>query len=73
MYCTTTTKDMKEGSPPKKTQRKDNITTYIHTYIHTYKKERKKSNHSFQAFKNTYMKKKKEEKYLTSFFLCRRV
>jgi hypothetical protein len=41
MHCTTTTKDMKEGSPPKKTQRKDNITTYIHTYIHTYKKERK--------------------------------
>jgi hypothetical protein len=73
MHCTTTTKDMKEGSPPKKTQRKDNITTYIHTYIHTYIQEReKKSNHSFQA-KNTYMKKKKEKKYLTSFILCRRV
>jgi hypothetical protein len=40
MHCTTTTKDMKEGSPPKKTQRKDNITTYIHTYIHTRKREK---------------------------------
>jgi ribosomal protein S1 len=62
MHCTTTTttttitKD-KEGSPPTKTQIKDNITTYIHTY----KKERKKSNHSFQAFKNTYFEEEEEE------------
>jgi hypothetical protein len=47
MHCTTTTKDTKEGSPPKKTQRKDNITIYIHTYIHTYIQEREKKIQSF--------------------------